>query len=504
MRNDILREQLMNNMANGGVPGGNNGAPLNNQSSDMGGMPNGMGGAPNGMGGMPNGMGGAPNGMGGMPNGMGGAPNGMGGMPNGMGGAPNGMGGMPNGFAGTPNGYGNQFGPNGNLNNMDSFSTSISMNGSGPGPFNEKNSLPVRGFGGLMNSYLNAGSIFGARNIMLGGALGALSGSAMGIGSNRSAAANNAKRVDVSNYLRTMEGKGLHEKLEILEKARKKSNLTTIVSILAVLALFVGSFFFAGIQRESTSSVVTVFPFLFFIVCIILLIPNKNSISNKRRFKALYKKIFVNDVLQENFQNLYYAWDEGFGAGAVQSFGLCRLGNIFRSEDYICGTYKGVRFETADVLVQQHTNSGKSSSTVTYFKGRMFAIDIPKNVQALIKVIPKGYLYKAGVSNSTKIETENVSFNNMFNIHSSDAHYAFYVLTPDYMERIMYLKQKYNGIMLTIVGNKIFAGIQTQRDSFDANMQKAIDYPTDKARIEADAFVIKDIMDVLEATPKYN
>ena len=35
-------------------------------------------------------------------------------------------------------------------------------------------------------------------------------------------------------------------------------------------------------------------------------------------------------------------------------------------------------------------------------------------------------------------------------------------------------------------------------------MQKAIDYPTDKARIEADAFVIKDIMDVLEATPKYN
>ena len=190
-------------------------------------------------------------------------------------------------------------------------------------------------------------------------------------------------------------------------------------------------------------------------------------------------------MLQENFQNLYYAWDEGFGAGAVQSFGLCRLGNIFRSEDYICGTYKGVRFETADVLVQQHTN-------------------IPKNVQALIKVIPKGYLYKAGVSNSTKIETENVSFNNMFNIHSSDAHYAFYVLTPDYMERIMYLKQKYNGIMLTIVGNKIFAGIQTQRDSFDANMQKAIDYPTDKARIEADAFVIKDIMDVLEATPKYN
>lgn len=54
-----------------------------------------------------------------------------------------------------------------------------------------------------------------------------------------------------------------------------------------------------------------------------------------------------------------------------------------------------------------------------------------------------------------KIETENQVFNGQFDVYATDAHTAFYVITPVVMERLLAMKAKYGRFGLAVSGNEI-------------------------------------------------
>lgn len=244
----------------------------------------------------------------------------------------------------------------------------------------------------------------------------------------------------------------------------------------------------------------------FAILMILGIIGLANYTKSKKAFRSLYKNTFVATELNNYFSNVFYDWKGGFSQDAVRSFGISRLGNRFHSEDYLSGTYKDIRFEQADVKIQYHSSNGRNSTTVTYFEGRMFKFDFPKNAVVSVQLHSKnfGYMPKSPSGlNTKKINLESEAFNKKYKITSVNEHDAFYILTPALMQRIDAIYNRYKTIQMHFSRGQLYVGINDKSDAFDPPMNgKALSYPEEQARIRRDIQVIIDIIDTMTETAK--
>lgn len=289
---------------------------------------------------------------------------------------------------------------------------------------------------------------------------------------------------------------GIHDTMQELERLRRKRQGAQYV-VLAIFILFFVMWFSILSQPNSTKFLFA--PFLFGILIFFLL---RQLSACQKEFDRLYKETFVPNVLQQYFQNLVYIGDHGFAREEVKQFGLARLGNIFQSEDLIRGQYRGINFAQSDVTIR-HKSGGKNKQTTTYFKGRMFVFDFPKNEVISLQVHSKNFLFHAGSPGSfklQKVEMEDVDFNKRFVVASVSAHDAFYILTPPLLIRIKAICERYGNVAMHFSCGKLYVGINTRSNAFDANMQKPLSYPEEQARIHRDAQVIIDIIDTMTDT----
>ncbi len=283
---------------------------------------------------------------------------------------------------------------------------------------------------------------------------------------------------------------GLHESMtELQELSRKMKFYLTIAFggiLLFIPGLFIPSLALLGITAS--------------FACMIIGMSKYTKVL--KVYKLKYKQIFVEEPLAKNFDNLVYIWDSGFTERKVTDFQLCSMGNRFSSEDYIRAQFENVPFELSDVTVQYHT-SGKNSRTVTYFKGRMMFFQLPGKMVKSVWIYSDNFKYRPftkffGVT-PPKIEMESVNFNKNFDIYSSYEHDAFYLLTPQFMEKLEYLRSKYNSIAIHVTGDYAVIGFnEPLNNAFDAkNPQNELSYPEEMEKIQADINDIKEIIRIL-------
>ena len=285
---------------------------------------------------------------------------------------------------------------------------------------------------------------------------------------------------------------GLHNGMEELSDMRSKTILGAVLLIFGVI-LFV------------TFTISQSVPLLLFgILLIVIGILIEISIRNK--YKATYKKLFVEGPLNENFQYVVYDWKAGFTKEAVRSFGLTAIGNRFRSEDYIRAVFDGVPFEMSDVTVQDVRSTGRSTYTVTYFKGRMLVFDFPDKAVSSVQVFTDNFKYRGrpfGNLKPQKVEMEGVNFNRKFDVMAFSPHDAFYLLTPQFMEKLDYLASNYTSIGIHFLGNKVFVGFnEPYNNAFDSkSMMNKISYPEEIAKTQKEINDIKFIISMLREMP---
>ena len=214
-----------------------------------------------------------------------------------------------------------------------------------------------------------------------------------------------------------------------------------------------------------------------------------------------YKELFVKGALEKNFQNVFYNPDKGFSKDDVRKFNLVMMGSDFSSEDYIKASYNGINFEMSDVNVSDTTSDGENSSTTIFFKGRMIIFNIPDKKVSYMRLFSNSFHYSAvgRKDKPNKIELESVEFNKEFSVYSENAHDVFYLLTPQYMERIQSLSTRYKSIAVNIWNNRvIFAFNEPKNDAFDASsVLKKLDYQNELAKIQADIDDIKVIINAM-------
>ena len=100
------------------------------------------------------------------------------------------------------------------------------------------------------------------------------------------------------------------------------------------------------------------------------------------------------------------------------------------------------------------------------------------------------------------IETEDVEFNNSFNIYAQTEHEAFYILTPSFMEKLKKIDKKIQsaGIRFLFNNNKLHIGINNSDDAFEFDELKEINEQEIEANMENDIRLIIDLIDELDLT----
>lgn len=232
-----------------------------------------------------------------------------------------------------------------------------------------------------------------------------------------------------------------------------------------ILSVFLWSFgfvFFLGIFANN-------------IKCILIGIIALPFLITSSHFKNIYRKDFKTFIINENLKKIFtqieYQPDKGFSEKIFEDIDMIRIGNRYSSEDYIKATYKDVNFEQADVCIMN--SSGKI--TTTYFQGRWIIFEFNKKFHSKIQI--KGIDFYAAKNiggflsddlKMEKIKMEDIEFNKEFDVLSSDGQEAYYIMTPQMINRIKTLKGKINGpIVLCFVDNKLHVGIDSRTDSFE-------------------------------------
>ena len=286
---------------------------------------------------------------------------------------------------------------------------------------------------------------------------------------------------------------------EQLEKMRLKAkNLEKVVVVLSVVMLLVYiaiGYLLAtqenGIGILSGMKAVIFIAEIIFVVAVVAvgtglllwLIIVKHAYD---KFNLSFKSKYVQQVISsiEGLEKLEYVpkggftWDDVRNAAAVN----CGDKRYYDSEDLLMGEYENIRFQISDVCTRKMVRMSKKNRVEEIFSGQMICLvqfDDTKRSNGHIQIFEKKFMSNMiGWKAENEIHTENEIFNSRFSVFAYDEHNAYYILTPQRMEKIMYFADVMNGqVSFVFRDEKLFVAVR--RDSmFDASMDEPVSKQT--------------------------
>lgn len=286
---------------------------------------------------------------------------------------------------------------------------------------------------------------------------------------------------------------------EQLEKMRLKAkNLEKVVIVLSVVMLLVYiaiGYLLAtqenGIGTLSAMKAVIFIAEIIFVVAVVAvgtglllwLIIVKHAYD---KFNLSFKSKYVQQVISsiKGFEKLQYVpkggftWDDVRNAAAVN----CGDKRYYDSEDLLMGEYENIRFQISDVCTRKMVRMSKKNRVEEIFSGQMICLDQfddTKRSNGHIQIFEKKFMSNMiGWKVENEIHTENEIFNSRFSVFAYDEHNAYYILTPQRMEKIMYFADVMNGqVSFVFRDEKLFVAVR--RDSmFDASMDEPVSKQT--------------------------
>ena len=238
-----------------------------------------------------------------------------------------------------------------------------------------------------------------------------------------------------------------------------------------------------------------------------------STVKLNHQYKIVFKKVFVVKALEAKFTDLVYEPDRGMPYETIAGTKMMRMGDRYHSEDFISAKYKDIKFEQADVHIEEEDTStdsdGHTTTTyVTIFKGRWMIFDFNKSFKADVQVVQKGFgnskvktmsLFGKKDDLFKKVSMESESFNKKFNVYAQNEHDAFYIITPSLMTRIEKLDELNKGkLLLCFINNRLHIGIYDNKDSFEPDsVFKEINEEEIVKRISGDIEMIAQFVDEL-------
>ena len=285
---------------------------------------------------------------------------------------------------------------------------------------------------------------------------------------------------------------GIQQAIQVLEEKRKKRlvlyyvliALTFLATVIVAIAMLNG--------KGGGFTIPIILCSMVFLAMPILL----KYMAWTKEYQAIYKNVFAREVIYELIENAVYLPEQGFSKEKVGNMGIIQLSNIFSSEDYLQGSYRGVDFELSDILSRHETNHSRHNRYL--FDGLIMQLTVPQQNTEAIQIYSKNFRYPASSRFPMKsVKSEDMEFNNMFDVKAQDQQTVFQVLTPQFMDSLKKLFAKYESIGLLIHENTLHLALSTNRDIFDGILAQEINYQREIDRMRADVQSIKDVIDLL-------
>jgi hypothetical protein len=196
-------------------------------------------------------------------------------------------------------------------------------------------------------------------------------------------------------------------------------------------------------------------------------------------------KTFKNTVLSEKIKEWitdgFYDPLGGLNPQDVYGCEFLQTADRFHAEDYVRGSIDNVPFEMCDIKLEErrveHTKNGTRTYYVPYFVGQVYKLGFNKNFKGYLQVLEK---YSPQTRRKyKKIKMESVVFNKKFRTHTTDDHTAFYILTPQLMERLLRLEKEHPGnIGVSFIDSFMYLAIHNNKSLLSLRMFQKIDEHT--------------------------
>ena len=278
-------------------------------------------------------------------------------------------------------------------------------------------------------------------------------------------------------------------------KAKKLEKVVIVLSVVMLLAYIVVGCMLAfqenGIATLSGVKAVIFVAEIIFVVAVValgtglllwMIIVKYAYDKFNLSFKSKYVLQVINAV--EGFEKLKYVpkggftWDDVRNAAAVN----CGDKRYYDSEDLLMGEYENIRFQISDVCTRKMVRMSKKNRVEEIFSGQMICLDQfddKKKSNGHVQIFEKKFMSNMiGWKAENEIHTENEVFNSRFSVFAHDEHNAYYILTPQRMEKIMHFADVMNGQVSSVFRDeKLFVAVR--RDSmFDASMDEPVSKQT--------------------------
>lgn len=248
--------------------------------------------------------------------------------------------------------------------------------------------------------------------------------------------------------------------------------------------------------------------FAFIIWMLILLAITNFLVQPKIRVYKEKAKILVNKTLFETaFTNVDYVPTQGFDQDAMQQLGIMETGNRYSTNDFVRGEYNGITFERADVLSENVTKNGKTSTTETYFHGQVIMFDFHKDTTGYIRIRDAGWFNKftdgPRTDDSRKIKFEDDRFNKQWATFTNNEQEAYRVFTPHFMEKINEFRARLGyELSMVVKDGVVYLGIYSSHDVMEPSVYTDVDEGYVK-EIAQEIATIQYIIDTLTENKEY-
>ena len=194
-------------------------------------------------------------------------------------------------------------------------------------------------------------------------------------------------------------------------------------------------------------------PIIIFFVVIISIIALIKNLSKYFKYvhnvALIYENKIFPELIQNNFTNVIYDRNIGFTKEEIIDFDICQIKEYVCSSNKLQATYNDIDFTMAMVSSWYETtdkdNNGNEQKKKQYVFDNLvltFPYTNKDNVDIDIKILLDTLKYVPVTKTELKIdkvELESVDFNNKYDVYSKNPHNVFYILTPQYMERLINL-----------------------------------------------------------------
>ena len=191
----------------------------------------------------------------------------------------------------------------------------------------------------------------------------------------------------------------------------------------------------------------------------------------------------------------HYESNRGFKDIEVATFGIIKLGNIYYSNNYFQGIYKGVSIRQADVVIHKEDIEYNLGEVTKYFDGRMYEFRSKKITDENVKIFSKGYESWLSIKDD-RVDIDNLLFNDNFDVFSPKPSEAQALLTNELIEHLLILQNRNRSIGFRFGEGRVIVAINGTRP-FDIEGMDMMNYAEKMDIIKAEIQIAIDLVEGL-------